>query len=345
MGVIAMKAAGTNERSLVAAARDRASFASLAEGYRRELLVHCYRMLASFNDAEDLVQETLLRAWKNRASFEGRSSFRAWLYRIATNACLDFLGRHERRVLVHESSAGPTFEVPWLQPIPDRLLDHPAPSEQQPDALAVTKESIELAWLVALQVLSPRQRAAVILCDVLDWSAREAAELLDSSVASVNGSLRRARAILARRQSHAAARKTGDAADEQERNLLRLVVDATERGDVAGLAALLRDDVKFAMPPEPEVYAGRDAVVQCWVDGGFGSAESGTWRCLLTRANRMPAVACYLREPGAPDFRAMALDVLSIQDGAMSEITTFSLKPLCPLFDLPESLPAMRALP
>src|SRR5262245_6110788 len=185
---------------------EQAAFAALTEPYRRELQVHCYRMLGSFQDAEDLVQETMLRAWRSRQQFQGRSSFRAWLYRIATNACLDALASKARRVLPYQLAPAtdpratslftPDPEIPWLQPYPDRLLDEVAPSDTEPDALAVERETIELAFLVAIQLLPPRQRAVLILRDVLGWSARETASLLESSVASANSALQRARATM-----------------------------------------------------------------------------------------------------------------------------------------------------
>ncbi|HEX2302506.1 MAG TPA: RNA polymerase subunit sigma-70, partial [Gaiella sp.] len=181
--------------ALVVAARagDESAFAELVEGYRRELQVHCYRMLGSFEDAEDMVQETLLRAWRNRTSFEGRSSFRAWLYRIATNACLDALKRRPPRVLPHQVAAAadpsvpphPPADMPWLQPYPDRLLEGIAAGDEGPETVLVSKETIELAFLVAIQHLGPRQRAVLILRDVLGWSAKESATLLETTVDSV----------------------------------------------------------------------------------------------------------------------------------------------------------------
>jgi RNA polymerase sigma-70 factor, ECF subfamily len=195
-------------QAVVAAARagDESAFAVLAESYRRELQVHCYRMLGSFEDAEDMVQETFLRAWRKRSSFEGRSSFRAWLYRIATNACLDALERRPPRVLPPQVAPAadprvpplPTADVPWLQPYPDRLLEGIAPRDAEPDAVLVSKETIELAFLAAIQQLAPRQRAVLILRDVLGWSAKETAMLLDASVDAVNSALRRARSTLKR---------------------------------------------------------------------------------------------------------------------------------------------------
>ncbi|MGH2475926.1 MAG: RNA polymerase subunit sigma-70, partial [Candidatus Limnocylindrales bacterium] len=167
------------------------AFSERLERHRRELHVHCYRMLGSFEEAEDLVQETFVRAWSNRASVDGESWFRAWLYRVATNACIDAIRRRSRR-----PASGSLADTPWLQPYPDRLLDEIAPSDTEPDAVVVTRESIELAYLAAIQLLPPRQRAALIVCDVLGWSASETARLLDTSVAAANSALQRARATL-----------------------------------------------------------------------------------------------------------------------------------------------------
>ena len=333
------------EMAAAATAGDETAFTALTRRYRRELQVHCYRMLASFEDAEDMVQETFLRAWQKRETFQGRAPCRAWLYRIATNACLDFLARHERRVTEipvrgAESSDSPlTPHVAWLQPFPDRLLERPAPPEGEPDAAVVRKETIELAFLVAMQLLPPKQRAVLILCDVLDWSASEAAELLESSVASVNGALQRARAALRERQpvrdTHASPNV--DAA-EQERGLVRRYVEATDRNDTEALARLLRDDVRFSMPPEAAAFAGRDTVVRSWVDGGYGSPPYHDWKCMVTACNRMPAVALYLRRPEDGLYHPFTLDVLRIEQGAIAEITTFDLTHFLGAFDLPETL-------
>jgi RNA polymerase sigma-70 factor (ECF subfamily) len=339
MGVA--KKPNLEDSQLVAAARagDQGAFASLAERYRSELQVHCYRMLGSLEDAQDLVQEALLRAWTRRESFEGRSTFRAWLYRIATNGCIDFLERSKRRHPHRDTVTSLPLDLPWLQPYPDHLLEELASSDEDPAARLVTKETIELAYLVALQVLSPRQRAALILCDVLDWSAREVAVLLDTTVPSVNGALRRARETLKKhRPSRGPEWKPGADPAQQERVLVQRYVEAGERGDVAGLAALCREDVRFAMPPGAGVWTGRDAVVQGWRDGGFGSPSFGTARCRITRANRMPAVACYVRAPGEAQFRFLALDVLAIEGGLIVEVVAFPLRGLCNAFNLPETL-------
>jgi RNA polymerase sigma-70 factor, ECF subfamily len=326
-----------------ALAGDEGAFTGLAERHRRELQVHCYRMLGSFNDSEDMVQETLLRAWRGRQTFQGRSSLRAWLYGIATNACLDFLAENPHRVLAEDAedkdAQPPSPDVPWLQPYPDRLLEASSPREAEPEAAIAVKETIGIAFLVAVQFLPAKARAALILCDVLDWSAKEAGELLDLSVAAVNSALQRARASLRKQQPQPepAAKPRLDAG-EQQRALLERYVAATERGDAAALAKLLRDDVRFSMPPAPGVHVGRDDVVSGWVKGGFGSDWFGDFRCVLTAANRLPAVACYVRKPGAGSFHPMAVDLLQIEDGLIKEITTFPLESMVRTFDLPAKL-------
>jgi RNA polymerase sigma-70 factor (ECF subfamily) len=234
----------------------------------------------------------------------------------------------------------PPSEVPWLQPYPDRLVDEPAsPPAAQPEAAVTAKESIRLAFLVAIQFLPPKQRAALILCDVLDWSARETAELLELSVASTNSALQRARATLERYRPRLQPEREVDGdPDEQQRALLERYVAATERGDAPALAALLQHDVRFSMPPEPGVHVGRDEVVAGWVKGGFGAAWFGDFRCRLTQANGMPAVACYVRKPGAASFRPLAIDVLVIREGLIQEITTFPIASMVRAFDLPQEL-------
>jgi RNA polymerase sigma-70 factor, ECF subfamily len=315
-----------------ATAGDHSAFSALAERHRRELHVHCYRMLGSLEDAEDMVQETFLRAWRKRASFQGRSTFRAWLYRIATNVCLDLLERRPRQ------PSGTGFEVTWLQPYPDRLLDAPAPSEQEPDAAVVERETIELAFLVAIQHLPPRSRAVLLLRDVLGWSAKETAALLEMSVAGVNSALQRARGGL---KQHLPERRlewaAGSDPSAQERALLAQYVEAGERGDAAALAALMREDARFAMPPEPELHVGRDTIAAAWVEGGLGADWWGELRCRVTRANRQPAVACWVRRAGESEFEALAVDVLRIEDGAIAEITAFSAD-VFGAFDLPQTL-------
>jgi len=319
--------------SIVSAVRegDESAFTAVTSRYRRELHLYCYRFLGSFSDAEDMVQETYLRAWRRRESFQGRASLRAWLYAIATNGCLDFLDARAPRVLSSDVGDGAPPHVPWLEPYPDRLLE--------PEAIAVARENIELAYLVAIQFLPPKQRAVLILSEVLEWSAKETADLLDLSVGSVTSALQRARATLREhmRPGRPEARAGVDP-DEQQRILLGRYVEATERGDVKALADVLRDDLRFSMPPEPGTFVGRDAVVDTWVRGGFGSPTFGEFRCVLTRANRMPAVACYLRRPGETEYRPLALDVLDIEDGLIVEIIAFPLDGRVQDFDLPPVL-------
>ena len=273
------------------------------------------------------MQETLLRAWRGRDSLEHHDWFRAWLYRIATNACLDALRRRARQPASLESSFA---ELPWLQPYPDRMLDEVAPSDEQPDAVVVARETIELAFLAVIQLLPPRQRAVLILREVLDWSAAETAALLETSVASVNSALQRARATLREQRAGWAASEPS----KDERALLDGFIASHESGDYAAAAALLREDVRVTMPPQPFFYVGRDALVPLQ----RMAVEMGEWRLVPTASNRQPAAASYLRRPGDTVFRAFKLDVLRIVDGAIAEITTFS-SDLFTAFGLGETLP------
>jgi RNA polymerase sigma-70 factor (ECF subfamily) len=338
-----MKSNAVEDETVLAAAKagDEAAFGGLVGRYRRELHVHCYRMLGSFEDSEDMVQETFLRAWRKRATFQARSSFRAWLYRIATNACLDTLAANPRKVARHGPTGATTAmlvpEVPWLQPYPDQLLDEVASSESEPDAAVVAKETIELAFLATIQYLPPKQRAVLILRDVLGWSANDTASLLQDSVPAVNSALQRARATLKR---HLPRRRldwgAGTDASEQERALLQRYIDAHERSDAAAVAALLSEDVRVTMPPEPALD-GRDAVMTLFADVAFADSAPGDWRLVPTWANRQPAAANYLRRPGETEFRALALDVLRFEDGKLAEITVFR-GDLFPTFGLPLTL-------
>jgi RNA polymerase sigma-70 factor (TIGR02960 family) len=309
---------------------DESAFAALVERHRRELHVHCYRMLGSFEEAEDLVQETFLRAWRKRESFKAGSSVRAWLYRIATNACLDALRRSRRRVPSLHSFA----DVPWLQPYPDRLLDEIAPSETEPDAMVVAKETIELTFLAVIQLLPPRQRAVLIVRDVLGWSASETAALLDVTVAAANSALQRARATLRKRLPAPPSDWYGSEPSDQERALLEGFIDAHERSDAAAAAALVREDIRVTMPPHPWCYDGLAAIAPLLQQG---LSEPGDWRLVPTRANRQPTAASYLRARGDAEFRAFKLDVLRIEGGLIAEITTFDAR-LFPAFGLPPTL-------
>src|SRR5688500_9752392 len=242
--------AETGEISRMSRSQEETAFAAQLERHRRELHIHCYRMLASFDDAEDAVQDAFLRAWKYRDSRDEAAPVRPWLYRIATNACLDLIARDRKRPAISDDATGEPGEITWIQPYPDALLDLVAPREGEPDAIVVTKETIELAFLTVIQLLTPPQRAALILCDVLGWSAAEAAATLDTTVASVNGALQRARATL---RKHLPSRKEwppGVDATEAERELVRKFVEASEKADMSWFASVIREDVVFRMPPE-----------------------------------------------------------------------------------------------
>jgi RNA polymerase sigma-70 factor, ECF subfamily len=324
--------------AVVAAARsgEEAAFAELAEAYRAELQAHCYRMLGSYEDSEDLVQETFLRAWRRRDTFEGRSTFRAWLYRIATNACLDALQRRPRRAETHEGR--PLAEVPWLQPYPDHLLEGIAPSDEEPEAELVARETIELAFVAAIQLLPPKQRAVLILRDVLGWSAAESASLLDVSVAAANSALQRARATMKRRLPDRRLDWSADAEQSrEERALLERYMDATDRNDPDAMIELLREDAFCSMPPAEESYVGRESIVAAWMANGFGSSTLGRMRCVPVTANRQPAVAVYLRAPNETEFRALALDVLRMKDGKVADVVVFGAE-VFPAFGLPQSM-------
>jgi RNA polymerase sigma-70 factor (ECF subfamily) len=324
--------------------RDEAAFAAAVEPHRAELQVHCYRMLGSFEDSEDLVQETFLRAWRKRATFgaDGRLSVRAWLYRIATNACLDVLRTRPRRVMPQQvAPAGdpaapppPPADLPWLQPYPDRLI---APAEDEPGAVAVERETIELAFLAAIQHLPPRQRAVLILRDVVGTSAHDTASTLETSVVSVNSALQRARATLRERLPERRAEwARKESADDAERELLRRYVEAHESADLDALAALLREDVRLTMPPHPTWFDGRDAILVAMEQGfdpGFGRM-----RTLVTGANLQPAAAHYLQHPGESGYQPLALDVLRVEDGRVVEISSFVSPELFEAFGLPAAL-------
>jgi RNA polymerase sigma-70 factor (ECF subfamily) len=289
-------------------------------------------MLASFDEAEDAVQETFLRAWRGRDSFDGSSLFRAWLYRIATNVCLDMRRGSQRRLSAMHSFA----EVAWLQPYPDRLLDEVAPSEDQPDAVVVERETIELVFLAALQLLPPRQRAALVARDVLGWPATETASLLETSVAAANSALQRARATM---QQHLPASRAEWSAGEpraEERALLQRFMDAHERCDAVAAVAIAAQDIRVTMPPNPRCFDGLEAVSSL-MERAFGEDREGDWRLVPTQANRMPTAASYLRRPGDSEFRAFKLDVLRIEGKHIVEITTFGAA-LFPAFGLPPTL-------
>jgi RNA polymerase sigma-70 factor (ECF subfamily) len=300
---------------LAAQAGDQAAFETLVGSYRRELLVHCYRMLGSLHDAEDLVQETWLRAWEKRATLTSPGAYRAWLYRIATNLCLNALTRAPRRLLPPDTHplTDPGGPVPprlrepiWLEPFPDDLL---ADARSDPQERALERERISLAFLVALQQLTPAQRAILLLREVLEWSAVEVAEWLNLSVPAVNSALQRARRAL--RQHYVAHETPMAEPGPQLQNLLDRYVALWERGDIPGFVALLREDAFFTMPPLPIWYRGRAAIATVLATTIFTPGRQR--RLLPTRANGRPAFGLYQREAADDVYRLLGLVVLEVE--------------------------------
>ena len=318
---------------------DRDAFERLVLPYRRELHVHCYRMLGSLHDAEDLVQDTLLRAWRSLDTLEQRGSLRAWLYRIATNACLNQLRRRPRVVVpaayrASGTGAAPlTAEVPWLEPYPDRLLA-PAERETDPAEQATRRLTTSLALLTAVQVLSPRQRAVLILRDVLGFSGAEVAAQLETSPTAVDSALRRARRRLPVEVRDAPTDAAPTPRIDDER-LVRRFVAAWERADVDGLVALLARDAVLAVPPTPAWFRGRSAIGEFLASIPAGGHLEQI-PLLPTHANGQPAVAAYMPDPDTGRHRAYGIMVLTIHGGAISGITGFADPGLFPSFALPE---------
>jgi RNA polymerase sigma-70 factor (ECF subfamily) len=317
------------------------SFGEL-EQHRRELTAHCYRMLGTPFEAEDAVQDTLLRAWRSLERFEGRSSVRSWLYTIATNVCLDMLGSKQRRARPMDlgearSPDGPIGEIlpetTWIEPVPDVLV---VPDDGDPAAVAESRETIRLAFVAALQHLPPRQRAALILCEVLHWKASEVAELLDTSTAAINSALQRARATLDAAETHDAAR---GALSEQDNELLSRYVDAFQRYDMDALTSLIHEDATQSMPPYELWLRGRDDILSWWVGQGAGCRGS---RVIATQtANGSPAFAQYKPREDGEGYEPWALQVLEIADGKVVEFTFFlATETLFPLFGVPLQPPA-----
>lgn len=339
---------------LAAALRGNAeAFNDLTEPSRRELQVHCYRVLGSLTEAEDMVQETFLHAWKRLATFQGRSSFRAWLHKIATNACLDVLDKRRSRRLLptdlypaadpRRALVPPAAEVNWLEPFPDEwMIDQAAAN---PEAHYSAYESISLAFLAALQTLPPRQRAALILSDVLDWSGHEIAELLGVSIPAVASALHRARVTMAATYHGRAPEDRGQLhTDQRTQELLNRYVQAWQTADVAGLVDLLKQDAILSMPPSPSWYRGRAAIREFAAatvfgdEGMFSGKAGGRWRLLSTRANGGPAFAVYERTD-TNEYRASGLQVLISEAGRLTQITCF-VDPSLPIhFGLPSLLP------
>jgi RNA polymerase sigma-70 factor, ECF subfamily len=297
-------------------------------------------MLGSLEDAQDALQEAFLRAWTGRATYRGDSTFRAWLYRITTNACLRILERRPHRLVPYEAgpaaelgaAPAPPADLPWLQPYPDLLLDE----SPEPGDAVVARETIELAFLAAIQHLPARQRAALILRDVLDWSANETAAVLEISVAAANSALQRARATMQEQLPPTRLEwATAAEAEAAERTLLQTYLEAFERHDDRQLVAILREDVRMAMPPHPTWYNGREAVATFLAEVAFRPG-SDTHRFVPTRANRQPAFGVY-RGDGA-DARPFAVNVVRIESGLVAESDFFLYPELFPAFGLPATL-------
>lgn len=304
--------------------------ATAVERHRRELHVHCYRMLGSFDDAEDAAQETFLRAWRHARALEQVVNVRAWLYKTATNVCLDMIKAKQRRLPSLESFR----DLPWLEPYPDVMLDQ-ATDAEHPDQAAIGRETIALTFLAVMQLLPPSQRAALVLRDVLGWPISEVAELLETSPASVNSMLQRARGTV--RTHLPAARRDNwstPSVSRSERDVLEAYITAHESGDLAATLNLIADDIRITMPPAPYLYQGRTDVEQLIAR----AAGFGDWRLVPVRANRQPAAACYHRGPNDAAFTAFKIDVLHVLSGRIVEITTFGVKHF-PAFGLPPELP------
>ena len=314
---------------------DRDAFERLVTPLRSELRLHCYRMVGSSHEAEDLVQETYLRAWRSLESFAGRGSLRAWLYRIATNTCLNALATRKvaHRLLPDQHSppseqlpdGDPATDIPWLAPYPNSQLAGIVDEAPNPAARYETRESVQLAFLALIQSLPPRQRAALLFCDVLGWSAAETASLLGGSSASINSMLQRARSTLCERYPEGRTRESS-APDQSQRTLLERYVHAWESTDLDGFISLLKEDATYAMPPWKHWYRGRDSIrtffAKVWTAyGGFRLAPTG--------ANGQPAFALYSCKPGEATFHAHSIQVLEIQHDTIAALT-FYVRPLGP---------------
>jgi RNA polymerase sigma-70 factor (TIGR02960 family) len=333
------------EPELLASARrgDPAAFERLVDSYRRELYAHCYRMLGSVQDAEDALQESLLGAWRDIAGFEGRSSLRAWLYRVTTNACLRLIARRPQRMRSMDhgpawrdtDDLGDPVEGPvWLEPWPDEPASG-EPGGTDPASSYLRRESVELAFIAALQHLPGTQRAVLILREVLEFSAAEVARILDTTPASVNSALQHARKTVDERVPPATQRAELDAlGPDGRRELVDAFVAAWERADVPALLELLAEDARFTMPPLPAWFLGREDIARFFNERMFATP----WRLAPVRANGQLAFACYQGEAGGDRFRLGAINVLSLRDGRIVEIAGFLDPSLHRHFGLPEEV-------
>jgi RNA polymerase sigma-70 factor (ECF subfamily) len=322
-----------------ARAGDEAAFRELTDPYRRELQVHCYRILGSVQDAEDLLQETLLAAWRGLDQFEGRSSLRAWLYRIATNRCLNAMRDSQRRApgAQHELPQPTRISEPlWLEPYPDVLLEGVADVAPGPDARYEAKEAIALAFVAGLQHLPPRQRAVLVLRDVLGFRASEVAEMLDVSEASVNSALQRARATHDAR-SPAAPERAPLPRSPRERELLGEFAEAFENGDIDRVVSLLTDDALLTMPPQPLEYQGPETIA-AFLNDRFASHAGRRVRLVPTRANSQPAFGHYIDDAHSSVGHYFGIIVLTLDNDRISALTRFGDTGILPHFGLPRTL-------
>jgi RNA polymerase sigma-70 factor (TIGR02960 family) len=322
-----------------ARAGDDEAFRELTEPHRRELQRHCYRIVGSVQDAEDLVQEALLAAWRGLEAFEGRSSVRAWLHRIATNRCLDALrarSRRPRELPAMDEPLEPTrrIEPIWLEPYPDVLLEDIPDGAQGPEARYEARESIELAFIVALQHLPPRQRAALVLRDVLGFRTAEVADMLETGEASIKGALQRARATLHTRLPAADRERAPVPNSARENQLVGSFADAVQSGDVDEIVALLTDDAQLTMPPQPLEYQGQEAIAAF-----LRQLPVRPLRVLPTRANTQPAFGCYVPDAHAAIARPYGLIVLTLEGDAIAAIAWFADTGLFRHFGLPRTVP------
>jgi RNA polymerase sigma-70 factor (TIGR02960 family) len=324
-----------------ARAGDDEAFRELTDPHRRELQLHCYRILGSMQDAEDLLQETLLAAWRSLEAFEGRASVRAWLYRIATNRCLNALrarSRRPREVQPMDDAPAPTrrTEPMWLEPYPDVLLEEMPDRSPGPATRYEARESVELAFIAALQHLPPGQRAAVVLRDVLGYRTAEVAEMLETGEVAVKGALQRARAALGTRLPAADRERAPRPNSARERQLVGRFADAVESGDIDEVVALLTDDALLTMPPQPLEYQGHQAIASFLRQRG--ELRGRPLRVVATRANTQPAFGCYLPDPQAAIARPYGLLVLTLEADAVAAITWFTDTGVFRHFGLPRTL-------
>jgi RNA polymerase sigma-70 factor (ECF subfamily) len=337
------------EHELLAAARrgDEDSFRDLVEPHRAQLHAHCYRMLGSLHDGEDVLQEALLRAWRGLGRFDGRSALRTWLYRIATNACLDAIARRPKRILPidygrparpdGDNPEAPPVAAAWLEPYPDEVLDIEE-GYAAPEARYEQREAVELAFVAALQHLPARQRTVLVLREVLGFTASEVAEALDSSTASVNSALQRARKVVEERvPRHSQQATVRSLGDEQVRRFVGRFTDALEQGDTDAILGMLADDVTFSMPPYSGVCRGRASIADSWLMPG---GPPPRLRYLPTQASGQPAVAAYKLSPDGTKYLPLALDVLTLRGTSIVDVTAFRTPELFARFSLPDELAA-----